>query len=81
VLVARAADGSIHGLATYESVERPDGGRLLGVGKLITFELNRKEPVRHALCEALDLLARGGGFDGVALPLSANAAPDIRRRA
>ena len=54
VLVARTADGSIHGLATYESVDRPHGGRLLEVGKLIAFELNRKEPVRHALCEALD---------------------------
>jgi hypothetical protein len=81
VLVARTADGSIHGLATYESVDRPHEGRLLEVGKLIAFELNRKEPVRHALCEALDSLALAGGLDAVALPLSAQVTPDIRRRA
>jgi hypothetical protein len=80
VLVARAADGRIRGLATYESVERPHEGRLLEVGKLITFELSRKEPIRHALCKALDLLALAGGLNGVALLLPCGSALNIRRR-
>lgn len=52
VLVARTADGSIHGIVTFERAEgAPE------ITRLITFELNRKEPVKHALCDALDLLA------------------------
>ena len=67
VLVARGADGSIHGLATYEGIDR----RVLAVERLITFELSRNEPVRRAILEALELLAIGFGCREVALPLTA----------
>jgi ribosomal protein S3 len=68
VLVARAADGSIHGVATYERIAT-SRGQLLTVEKLITFELNRRKPARRALCEALDRIADRLGCSGVALPI------------
>lgn len=40
VLVARAADGSVHGLATYEVVKRPHTGREFAVARLVSFELS-----------------------------------------
>lgn len=69
VLVARAGNRAIHGLATYEPVKRPLAGRVLAVDKLITFELSRKLPARHALGKALDLLAIALGCRAVAMPL------------
>jgi hypothetical protein len=69
VLVARAADGSIHGLATYETAERPDAARVLAVETLVTFELSRKQPAKRALCAALELLATELGCSGVGLPI------------
>ena len=65
VLVARVADGSIHGLATYE----PDAGGL-AVERLLTFELNRTAPCRRALSAALDVLAVALGCNRVEFPAS-----------
>ena len=68
VLAARAADGSIHGIATYE----PDACGL-AVERLLTFELNRNAPCRQALCAALEILARARDCENVALPWSKQA--------
>lgn len=57
VLVARALDGTVHGVATYRLAARLHVGRVLSVETLITFELNRHMPVRRALCDALDTLS------------------------
>jgi len=69
ILAARAPDGTIHGIATYEVARKPLLGRVLSVDTFITFELSRRAPARHALCEALELL--GNVFDcrSIVLPL------------
>jgi hypothetical protein len=71
VLAARAPDGSVHGVATYECVHRPRAGSMLAVDRLMTFELNRKEPVKAALCEAIYRIAAAFCCSSVALPLPA----------
>ena len=69
VLAARASDGMIHGIATYEVARKALLGRVLAVDTLIAFELSRRAPVRHALCEALELLGRAFDCRGLVLPL------------
>jgi hypothetical protein len=69
VLAARAVDGSVHGVATYECIHRPRAGCVLAVDRLVTFELNRKEPVKEALCEAIHRIASAFCCTCVALPL------------
>jgi hypothetical protein len=79
VLAARADDGSVHGVATYECVHRPRAGSVLAVDRLVTFELNRREPVKEALCDALYVIAAVFCCSAVALPLPANGY--LRQRA
>lgn len=74
VLAARAPDGSIHGIATYELVGKPPLAELLAVEILVTFELNRSAPARRTLCEALEQVATAFGCTGIAFPLSTKAA-------
>ena len=69
VLAARAPDGTIHGVATYEVAKKGVLGRVLDVGTLVTFELSRRAPARHALCDALDLLGHAFDCRSVVLPL------------
>ena len=69
VLAACAPDGAIHGVATYEIVRKGPLGRVLAVGILTTFELSRRAPARHALCDALDLLGHAFDCRSVVLPL------------
>jgi len=71
VLVARAPDGSVHGIATYECVRRPRAGCVIAVDRLLTFELNRKEPVKEALCSAIYKIAEAFCCSSVAFPLPA----------
>lgn len=73
ILAARAPDGSIHGVATYECVHRPRTGCVLAVGRLVTFELSRKQPAREALCDALHVIAGAFCCSAVAMPLPARA--------
>jgi hypothetical protein len=80
VLAARAPDGSIHGIATYECVHRPRAGSMLAVDRLVTYELNRKEPVKDALCGALRRIAAAFRCSAVALPLPAKACLRQRTR-
>jgi hypothetical protein len=68
VLAARAADGCIHGIATYEVVRRALVGRVLAVATLVTFELSRRAPARRALDEALELLASAFDCRSIVLP-------------
>jgi len=71
VLAARAPDGSIHGIATYECVRRARAGSVLAVDRLVTLELNRKEPVKQALGGALHMIASAFCCSTIALPLPA----------
>ena len=69
ILAARGPDGTIHGVATYEVARKALLGRVLAVDTLITFELSRRAPVRHALCDALELLANAFDCRSIVLPL------------
>lgn len=71
VLAARTPDGSVHGVATYECVHRARAGAVLAVDRLVTFELNRKEPVKEALGGALHMMASAFCCSAIALPLPA----------
>jgi hypothetical protein len=73
VLVARAPDGGIHGVATYKVPPACEAERTLVIPTLITFELSRSAPVRAALLEALGRIAGRLGCGHVALPLSAKS--------
>ena len=73
ILAARAPDGSIHGIATYEVARKALLGRVLAVDTLIAFELSRRAPARHALCEALELLASAFDCRSTVLPLPSKA--------
>lgn len=68
VLAARAPDGSVHGVATYECVHRQAKGSVLAVDRLVTLELNRKEPVKQALAGALQRIACAFCCSAIALP-------------
>lgn len=69
ILVARAPDRTIHGVATYEVARKALLGRVLAVDTLIAFELSRRAPVRHALCDGLELLASAFDCRSIVLPL------------
>lgn len=69
VLAARAPDGSVHGIATYECVHRAGAGSVLAVDRLVTFELNRKEPVKQAIGGALHMIASAFCCSTIALPI------------
>jgi len=71
VLAARAPDGSVHGVATYECVHRPRTGPVLAVDRLVTLELRRKEPVKDALGGALHMIGSAFCCAAIALPLPA----------
>lgn len=71
ILAARAPDGAIHGVATYEVARKALLGRVLVVDTLITLELSGRAPARHALCDALELLASAFDCHGIVLPLPA----------
>lgn len=69
VLAARAPNGSVHGIATYECVHRQRAGSMLAVDRLVTFELNRKQPIKEALCEALYAIAAAYCCSSIAMPM------------
>lgn len=69
ILAARAADGRVYGVATYECLHR-GGGSILAVNRLVTLELSRKQPARQALRGAIDEMASAFGCSSVALPVS-----------
>ena len=69
VISVVAPDGCLHGIATYEPIDKSRTGRVLYVETLVTFELSRRAPARHALCDALDLLGHAFVCRSVVLPL------------
>jgi hypothetical protein len=81
ILAARATDGNIYGVATYAVAKKPLVGRVLTVGTLITFELSRRAPARHALHEALELLANAFDCRSIVLPLPSKAQLQHRAKA
>ena len=73
VLAARAANGSVYGVATYECVHRGTGS-VLAVDRFVTLELNRNEPAKEALRGAINEIAAAFGCRSIALPVSARPA-------
>lgn len=67
VIGVAAEDGGLHGIATYDPVEKLHQGKVLKVDTLVSFELSRRAPVRRLLCEALDRLAHLLGCDALAV--------------
>jgi len=70
VLGVFAGDNTIHGVATYLPETSLRHGRILRIDNFVTFELSHAAPARQALCEGLNLLAKGLGCDAVTLTLS-----------
>lgn len=58
VIAVSAEDGCLHGIATYEPMLTKSFGHVLQVDTLVAFELSRRAPVSHALCDALIGFAR-----------------------
>lgn len=69
VIAASAEDGCFHGLATYEPVVKLRAGRVLQVELLAAFELSRRSPVRRALLEGLERIARSSGCQAISVPV------------
>lgn len=80
ILAARAPDESIHGVATYSIARKPLLGRVLAVDTLISFELSRRAPARHALYESLELLAAAFECRSIVLPLHSRGHVRHRRK-
>ena len=80
ILAARGPDCTIHGVATYEVARKALLGRVLAVDSLITFELSRRAPVRHALTDALALLANAFDCRSIVLPLPSKGQSEHRAR-
>lgn len=68
VLVARAPDGRIHGVATFEAPA--NAATVLTIRLLISLELSRSAPARAALLKSLERIARRLDCSHVILPLA-----------
>lgn len=64
VLAVAAPDRALHGVATYEMIEKPRFGRMLHVDTLVTFELSGRAPARAILVAALRQLSQALGCSG-----------------
>jgi hypothetical protein len=67
ILGAFAADDRPLGIAAYCPDHTLLHGRVLRVEPLVTFEVNRAAPVRSALCETLEALARDKACEAIIL--------------
>ena len=76
VLVARAPDGYLHAVASFE-LPRATGQRTLVVRTLITFELSANEPARTALLAALKRIATKLECSHVTFPLARTVRPRV----
>jgi hypothetical protein len=61
VLAVAAPDQALHGVATYEPIEKPRFGRMLHVDTLVIFELSGSAPTRKVLVGALRQVAAALG--------------------
>ena len=69
VLVARAADGCVHAVTSFQPVNG-ESERTLAVKRLITLELTSNEPARTALLGALERIATKLECSYLLLPLA-----------
>lgn len=74
VLVARAADGCVHAVASFEAPEQADQ-RTLIVRTLVTFELSSNEPAKSALIAALKRIARKLKCSHLSFPITGTVRP------
>lgn len=77
VLAVRAADGIVHGIATYRLGRDRRFERILWVQSIITFELRRRAAARRALRDALDELSRKLECKGVEMRDRFRAKPSM----
>lgn len=76
ILVASADDGCVHGVAAFRRTGSLRFERALQVDILVAFELSRGAPVRRALCDGLEEIARETGCRGIVFTTPArNADP------
>jgi hypothetical protein len=68
VLGARARDGGLHGVATFQAPRRPNDDTLV-VPMLVTFELSRTAPARTLLLNSLKRVATKLECTHVLLPV------------
>jgi len=83
VLAARAGDGRLHGVATFQVPGRPNNDTLV-VRMLLTFELSRSAPARNALLNSLKRIATKLECTHILLPIPGKrelrrAVPDYDR--
>ena len=76
VLVATASDDGMHGLAIYHPVEDLRLGWIIRVDAMVTFELNPANPVRKALCEAVEKLCDTMEARGIVLMIAERVSGD-----
>lgn len=76
VMVAIASDDGMHGLAIYRPVEDLRLGRIVCVDAMVTFELNPANPVRKALCEAVEKLCDTMEARGIMLMIAERVSGD-----
>lgn len=69
VLAAATKDAALHGVASWRPEEDLRLGRVLRVEMMVAFELSLANPVRTALCDALEALCGDHDAIGVALSL------------
>lgn len=69
IIAVSAEDGCLHGIATYEPITKRNSDRVLHVEIMVAFELSRRAPVRHALCDALLGFARLFDCDSVRITM------------
>ena len=67
VLAVSAPDRAVHGVATYEAVDKATFGRILHIDTLVTFELSGRAPARGVLVRALRQLAEAMGCSGTVI--------------
>lgn len=79
VLAARAADATLHGIATFHGPTQQNGDRLV-VSMLLTFELSPSAPARTALLDCLERIATKLNCTEVLLPLRGKREIAGRRR-
>jgi len=76
VLAARATDGRLHGVTTFQVPRRPNEDTLV-VPMLVTFELSRSAPARNALLNSLKRIATKLDCTHILLPICGKR--EIRR--
>jgi hypothetical protein len=69
VISVVAPDGCLHGVATYQPIDKSRAGRVLYVETLVAFELSRRALVRQFLCDCLERLAPTLGCDVIAVSM------------